>query len=65
MMKFFRIIGQVFPGWGAKQRKIWRRFASLGIESGVIRFAGRTVFSAGVCYRGRSSGWAAEDRRGF
>jgi methyltransferase (TIGR00027 family) len=28
MMKVFRIIGQLFPGWGAKQRKIW--------ESGVV-----------------------------
>jgi hypothetical protein len=29
MMKFFRIIGQVFPGWGAKQRKIWESGVAL------------------------------------
>ena len=29
MMRVFRIIGQVFPGWGAKQRKIWESGVAL------------------------------------
>jgi hypothetical protein len=42
-MKVFRIIGQAFPGWGARQRKIWgvgRRVASPGIESGWFALLG-------------------------
>src|ERR1022692_219634 len=29
MMKVFRIIGQVFPGWGAKQRRTWESGVAL------------------------------------
>jgi methyltransferase (TIGR00027 family) len=29
MMKFFRIIGQAFPGWGAKQSKTWESGVAL------------------------------------
>jgi len=29
MMKVFRIIGQVFPGWGAKQGKVWESGVAL------------------------------------
>jgi hypothetical protein len=29
MMKVFRAIGQVFPVWGAKQRKIWESGVAL------------------------------------
>ena len=44
MMKFFRIIGQAFSGWGAKQRRTWESGVALlrrGIESGMFRCAGR------------------------
>jgi hypothetical protein len=29
MMKFFRIIGQAFSGWGAKQRRTWESGVAL------------------------------------
>lgn len=29
MMKFFRVLGQVFPGWGEKQNKLWESGVAL------------------------------------
>lgn len=36
MMKFFRIIGQMFPAWGQKQRKAWESGVALLRRSGSI-----------------------------